>query len=71
MFKNKIGLRVTAVDPFTQRNNTSLTQGPNFYQESFSVQKTRNFLLSISYRFTKITKSNSKPVIKSVSQAKK
>lgn len=71
MFKNKIGLRVTAVDPFTQRNNTSLTEGPNFYQESFSVQKTRNFLLSISYRFTKITKSNSKPVIKPVSQAKK
>jgi hypothetical protein len=71
MFKNKIGLRVTAVDPFTQRNNTSITEGPNFYQASFSVQRTRNVLLSLSYRFTKIAKSNSKPVIKPVSHAKK
>jgi outer membrane receptor protein involved in Fe transport len=60
MFKNKIGARLTAVDPFTQRNNTSITEGPNFYQESFSVQRTRNFLLSLSYRFTKINKGTNK-----------
>ena len=71
MFKNKIGLRITAEDPFTQQNNTSITEGPNFYQESFSVQRTRNFLLSLSYRFTKISKPNSKPIIKAISQIKK
>lgn len=54
--KNKIGLRLTAIDPFTQRNFTSVTEGPNFYQESYSLRKTRNFLVSLSYRFTKIEK---------------
>ena len=72
MFKNKVGLRLTAEDPFTQQNNTSITEGPNFYQESFSVQRTRNFLLSLSYRFTKITKPNNKAaVIKALNQNKK
>lgn len=58
-YKNKIGLRFTAIDPFTQRNLTTITQGQNFYQESFSVQRTRNFMLALSYRFTKI---DTKPV---------
>ncbi|MBK0384119.1 TonB-dependent receptor [Pedobacter sp. SD-b] len=59
LFKNKIGLRLTAVDPFSQKNITSITEGPNFYQESYSIQRTRNFLLSLSYRFTKIDKKDS------------
>ncbi len=58
LLKNKIGLRLTAVDPFTQKNITSITEGPNFYQESYSVQQTRNFLVSLSYRFTKIDKKD-------------
>lgn len=54
LFKNKFSVRLTAVDPFTERNLTSVTEGPNFYQESFNMRKTRNFLISASYRFTKI-----------------
>lgn len=54
MFKNKLGLRVTATDPFKQNNTTSITEGPNFYQESYITRKTRNFLLALTYRFTKI-----------------
>ncbi|MFC5285405.1 outer membrane beta-barrel protein [Pedobacter alpinus] len=54
IMKNKIGLRITAIDPFSQNNTTSVTEGPNFYQESFIVRRTRNFLLALSYRFTKI-----------------
>ena len=53
--KNRMSARLTIVDPFSERNVTSITQGPNFYQESFSVQKTRNFMVGLSYRFTKIT----------------
>jgi outer membrane receptor protein involved in Fe transport len=58
-FKNKMGFRFTAVDPFTQRNTTTILEGPNFYQESYSVRKTRNFLVSLSYRFTKLQKAGS------------
>ncbi|WP_442796151.1 TonB-dependent receptor domain-containing protein [Pelobium manganitolerans] len=54
MLKNKIAVRVTAVDPFTERSLTTITEGPNFYQESLNMRKTRNFLLSLSYRFTNI-----------------
>jgi hypothetical protein len=54
LLKNKFSIRLTAVDPFTERNITSVTEGPNFYQESFITKKTRNFLFALSYRFTKI-----------------
>lgn len=54
LLKNKVGLRFTAIDPFSQNNTTSVTEGPNFYQESFIIRRTRNFLLALSYRFTKI-----------------
>jgi hypothetical protein len=54
-----MGFRFTAVDPFTQRNTTTILEGPNFYQESYSVRKTRNFLVSLSYRFTKLQKAGS------------
>lgn len=59
LLKNKFSVRVTAVDPFKQRSITSITEGPNFYQESFVTRRTRNFLFSLSYRFTKI-EGNSK-----------
>lgn len=59
LFKNKIGLRLTAIDPFTQKNITSITEGPNFYQESYSIQQTRNLLVTLSYRFTKVDKKDS------------
>lgn len=54
IFKNKFSVRLTAVDPFTERNLSSITEGPNFYQESFIVRKTRNFMFALSYRFTQI-----------------
>nr|WP_294896463.1 outer membrane beta-barrel family protein [uncultured Pedobacter sp.] len=59
LFKNKFSLRVTAVDPFTERNITSITEGPNFYQESFITKRTRDFLIAVSYRFTKINSGSS------------
>ncbi|HTN20631.1 MAG TPA: TonB-dependent receptor [Pelobium sp.] len=60
LLKNKFSIRLTAVDPFTERNITSVTEGPNFYQESFITKKTRNFLFALSYRFTKIESGNPK-----------
>ena len=54
LLKNKFSLRITAVDPFTNRNLNSINEGPNFYQQSFTTLRTRDFLLALSYRFTKI-----------------
>lgn len=56
-YKNKMSVRFSMVDPFTQRNITSVLEGPNFYQEIYSERRTRNFELSLSYRFTKIQSS--------------
>ena len=53
--KNKMSARITIIDPFNERNINSVTEGLNFYQESFSVQRTRNFMAGLSYRFTRIS----------------
>ncbi|NEU06879.1 TonB-dependent receptor [Flavihumibacter sp. R14] len=55
--KNKMSARITFVDPFSQRNSSSITEGLNFYQESFSVQRTRNFMMAMTYRFSRIAAS--------------
>ncbi len=60
--KNKMGVRFSAVDPFSQNNVTSITEGANFYQEAFVTRRTRNFLLALTYRLTKIQKTPAKPV---------
>lgn len=56
--KNKMSARVTMVDPFSERNFSTITQGETFFQESFSLQRTRNFMMALSYRFTKINGNN-------------
>ncbi|WP_154287421.1 outer membrane beta-barrel protein [Pedobacter puniceum] len=61
--KNRMSARVTMVDPFSERNFSSITQGQTFFQESFSLQRTRNFMAALSYRFTKINGGNTKAVI--------
>ena len=48
--------RITMIDAFRQQSINSITEGPNFYQESYSMQKTRNFMAGLSYRFTQISK---------------
>jgi len=55
--KNAMSAHISIIDPFGQRNINSINEGANFYQESFSVQRTRNFMAGLSYRFTKIASS--------------
>lgn len=55
--KNKMSAKIAVIDPFAQKSSTAITQGPSFYQERFSWQKTRNFMASLSYRFTQITET--------------
>ncbi len=55
-FLNK-KLTVTAniIDPFVQETR-NYTYGTNFYLQSFSTAKTRNFRLSVAYNFNKTVK---------------
>jgi hypothetical protein len=53
-FKNKWSARISASDPFGKRKNSSISEGPNFYLESYARNNTNNVNLSLSYRFTKV-----------------
>ncbi|QKJ28650.1 outer membrane beta-barrel protein [Mucilaginibacter mali] len=52
--KNKLKLRMMAVNPFSNSNSITYTDGINFTRESFNSTRTRNFSMTISYNFTKV-----------------
>ncbi|TZF86043.1 TonB-dependent receptor (plasmid) [Pedobacter sp. BS3] len=51
---NKLFVRVMSVDPFAQRRNIQFVEGINYTQERNSKLATRNYQLTVSYRFTKV-----------------
>jgi outer membrane receptor protein involved in Fe transport len=53
-FKNTWTARITTSDPFRKRNNSSTSEGLNFFTQAFSRSNTSNVNLSLTYRFTKI-----------------
>ncbi|MFN8291691.1 MAG: outer membrane beta-barrel protein [Chitinophagaceae bacterium] len=55
-FARKLVVTVNAIDPFLQQRNRSFTYGPNFYLESFSTTRTRNYRLSVAYNFSNAPK---------------
>jgi outer membrane receptor protein involved in Fe transport len=52
--KNKLKFRLMAVNPFSQSNSTSYTEGLNFTRQGYSTTHTRNFSMTVSYNFTKV-----------------
>lgn len=56
--KNKLKLRIMAVNPFSQSNSHVFTEGLNFSRESFSSAHTRNFSMTVSYNFTKVGRNS-------------
>ncbi|MES2279492.1 MAG: outer membrane beta-barrel family protein [Bacteroidota bacterium] len=54
LMTNKLKLRIMAVNPFSNSNNITYTDGINFTRESFSSTRTRNFSMTVSYNFTKV-----------------
>lgn len=62
----KMTVTANIIDPFLQENR-NYTYGSNFYLQSFSQARTRNFRLSVAYNFTKTPKK----VIFPAKQAKK
>jgi outer membrane receptor protein involved in Fe transport len=60
LFKKKLVLALSVIDPFRQQQNKNLTYGSNFNLESYSTTKTKNFRISLSYIFSKKVKKNAK-----------
>jgi iron complex outermembrane receptor protein len=56
--QNKLKFRLMAVNPFSQSNNISYTEGLNFTRENWSSQHTRNFSMTVSYNFTKVGRNS-------------
>jgi iron complex outermembrane receptor protein len=53
-FKNTLSARISASDPFRNKNNESLNQGLNFISQSYSTNNSSNVNFSLNYRFTKV-----------------
>jgi hypothetical protein len=49
MLNRRLILAAAAIDPFTRQQITSVSQGPNFYIDSYRTAITRNFRLSASW----------------------
>lgn len=64
LFKKKMTLSLSVIDPFRQQQNKNFTYAGNFYLESYSTTITRNFRLALSYIFSKKVKKN--VVLKSI-----
>ena len=57
LFKKRIVVSVSAVDPFRQQQNKNVIFGTNFMVENVSTTQTRNFRMGISYIFSKSNKN--------------
>jgi hypothetical protein len=70
LFKKKLIVSASVVDPFRQQQNKVFTYASNFNLESYSITKTKNFRVGLSYLLSKKVKN--KPVAKpAVSSTKK
>lgn len=57
MLANKVKMRISVVNPFTQNANLTYIEGVNFNSQSLYNRNTRNFSLTLSYNFSKVGKS--------------
>jgi hypothetical protein len=56
-FKKKVVIAISAIDPFRQLQNKTVTFGSNYTLQSLSSTQTRNFRLAVSYIFSKTPKN--------------
>jgi hypothetical protein len=50
-FKKKINVGINLIDPMLDQKNKVYTYGTNFTHESFSLTRTSNYRISVSYNF--------------------
>ncbi len=60
-FKKKMVLAVSVIDPLRQQQNKIFTYASNFNLESYSITKTKNFRIALSYIFSKKVKKKILP----------
>ncbi|MEI8060405.1 MAG: outer membrane beta-barrel protein, partial [Ferruginibacter sp.] len=66
LFKKKLSLSVSMIDPFRQQENKTFTYASNFSLESYSITNTKNFRIALSYNYSKKPKSNRAALIKAI-----
>lgn len=66
LFKKKLVLAVSMIDPFRQQQNKYFTYASNFNIETYSTTRTKNFRLSLSYIFSKKPKNNKAALMNSL-----
>jgi hypothetical protein len=65
LFKKKIVVAISMIDPFRQQQNKSFTYAGNFNLESYSTTRTKNFRIALSYIFNKnVSKSGRATLLK-------
>ena len=66
LFKKKLVLALSMIDPFREQQNKYFTYASNFNIESYSTTRTKNFRLSLSYMFSKKPKNNKAALMNSL-----
>lgn len=66
LFKKKLVVAVSMIDPFRQQQNKYFLYASNFNIESYSTTRTKNFRLSLSYIFSKKPKNNKAALMNSL-----
>lgn len=58
MLNNRLGLNFKAIDPFRQARSVTEYTGPNFSIYTQTAQRSRNFALTLSWRFSRVGANN-------------
>jgi hypothetical protein len=66
LFKKKLVVAVSMIDPFRQQQNKYFLYASNFNIESYSTTRTKNFRISLSYMFSKKPKNNKAALMNSL-----
>jgi hypothetical protein len=53
-FNRRLSVSFNIIDPFSTQQYTTLTYGTNYFLESHSQARTRNFRIAISYQLNKV-----------------
>ncbi|MEO6521384.1 MAG: outer membrane beta-barrel protein [Mucilaginibacter sp.] len=62
-YKNKMRVRIMAVNPLGQTSSTTLTNDVTFNKQDYYTINSRNYTISVSYNFTKVGNKAVKKII--------
>lgn len=59
LFNKRMTITLSTVDPFVNQQRRTFTYGTNFYLESYSLTRTKNYRFTIGYNFSNTPKKKS------------